>query len=159
MGQYEIEKGRTSRKQSPCWLKGLDKFNLSPKSIFDWGQGRFPNIPRDILEKRDIKYSGFDPIHFPNKKKELGDSDTIVCGSVLNVIKDDRELRDVMNELISDTLIVGTALVTIYEGHKDKKTGPVQRNEKTGTYLEKFMSLTDKLSFKKKGNMILMTVS
>jgi len=157
---YNLEKGKTSRNQVPAWVKGIEVFGLNVQTqvIYDHGCGRFTHRATNALAgvmKKGFKYSGWDAIHGGDGKVTTATT-LMVCGSVLNVLKDDEELNEVMMDLIRMTRVVGTALVTIYEGEPKKRTGKVQRNEKTVVYLKKFKAIGDDIAFTKKGNMILM---
>lgn len=115
-------------------------------TILDWGCGKYETMQR-IAEEKGYNWYGYDPFnrtYFGNFKAlseyQMKYPDLIICSNVLNVIKEDEILIDMMksiSQFMSDTT---QAVFTIYEGNKsgigEQTTRGYQRNQRTKDYVD-----------------------
>ena len=112
--------------------------------ILDYGCGRF-NTNKEFCEQLGYIFKGYDPYNQALEDNiealEFADEgvDVITCNNVLNVIKEDKFLEDVLqhiNNLADDDTNI---FFTIYEGDKGgvgtETTKGYQRNQRTRNYL------------------------
>ena len=114
----------------------------SGSSVLDYGCGRHINHLREKAQQNNWTWSGFDPFNLPNSKPIV--SDYVICSNVLNVIKEDSIVNDVITAVIS--LATKAAIFTVYEKDgtgKGLQTGKDQwqRNEKLSVYVKRMKDM------------------
>jgi len=127
--------------------------------ILDYGGGKY-DTNTNLLKSRGVVCKVYDPynrslehntdvlVYFTNG------ADVIVCANVLNVIKEDTVITNVLKHIDQLLKSNGTAYIQIYEGDKTgegKKTSKgFQRNQKTICYLPLITSVFSNVT--RKGN-------
>lgn len=105
--------------------------------VLDYGCGKYISHIKKYIEELGGEYRYYDPTWYPDKTSLLCDPDIIICASVLNVIKEDDIVRDIMKTLLNYNRPV---FFTIYTGDKsgvgkNSKKGCWQRNQEYDSYL------------------------
>ncbi len=138
----------------PAIYSKLNLEKLKGKTIFDYGAGKpqTVNIIREFLEPYDIDYIPYDIYNLSDADncyafERRYEADIYVCSNVLNVIKEDDIIQDIINEFCvfvlhyKSTAYNKPFLFKIYEGDKTKKGRKTkkdcwQRNQHTKDYID-----------------------
>jgi SAM-dependent methyltransferase len=126
------------------WLMEEGYLELE-KTILDFGCGKGDDVRTLTEEGFDV--TGYDLHHEPFKHYPTGDYDTVICNYVLNVSKDDHEMRAMIAEIYSFIKNGGEAFISVRrdilpKNYGQQRTGAWQRNvfpetfEHIGKYFE-----------------------
>lgn len=112
------------------------RFCFKGKSVLDYGCGKYPEIIKEFVESQPGKYFGYDPFNLGNEIPKDQKFDVVTISNVLNVIKEDEVIAEIIKEV---TEIAGTVIVSIYEGDgsgkgRETKSDCYQRNQKKEWY-------------------------
>lgn len=123
------------------------KVGFMPDStILDYGGGRFDDA-KDYMAQFGCKVLVFDPYNrTPDHNRKVMSAvskkkpDYIVCANVLNVIKENAIVDDVIRKITASSSPNTLCMFSVYEGNgtgHGKQTGPdqYQRNQKTDSYI------------------------
>ena len=131
---------KTSLKQIPAVIKNLviDEY----MTILDYGCGKY-DLTKEYVESFGATYYGYDKYNRTEEENKLAlacKPDIIVCANVLNVIKEDEVIEEIINHMLTFKCDI---LFSVYEGNKTGEGKPTtrgyQRNEKAVNYIEKFL--------------------
>lgn len=117
--------------------------SVSGSSIVDYGCGKYTTHIKSWASEKNIDWFGYDKYNQSKKENEesvnmLSNVDYVICSNVLNVVKEDCILKDIINDCM---LHKGKTFFTVYEGDRSgegKVTGQdqYQRNAKVKWYLD-----------------------
>lgn len=129
----------TSIKQVPAVFKNLRI--EKGMTILDYGCGKY-DLAKEYVESFGATYYGYDKYNRTDEENQIAlacDPDLIVCANVLNVIKEDEVIEEIMEEI---THYGCDVVFSVYEGDKSgegKETVKgYQRNEKATNYFKFF---------------------
>jgi hypothetical protein len=132
--------------------------------ILDYGGGRY-DTNANHLKPSGVLLKVYDPYNRTPKHNEAvlrhfkSGAEVIVCANVLNVIKEDEVILNVLRHI--NMLLKGTAYIQIYEGDKtgnSKQTSKgYQRNQKTAEYIKLLDNVFDSSIIKRKGNILIVS--
>ncbi len=158
----DLKQEFTSKKTSinttklPAIYSKLDLEKLRGKKIFDYGAGKPETcqIIRNELWKYRIEHISYDKYNLPKEvnRRNLASAltaDVFVCSNVLNVIKEDDIIQDIIETIAYKSLKNVNRIehkpffFTIYDGDKSgvgkqSQDDCWQRNQKLQSYLEDF---------------------
>lgn len=95
-------------------------FPLNDCKVIDYGCGRYTDHIQNWAKEHNIQWFGYDKYNQTEANNEialeqLNDADYVICSNVLNVIKED----EILKEIIDDCVRPGSAAIfTVYEGDK-----------------------------------------
>lgn len=156
--EQEFTSKRTSinTKKLPAIYSKLDLNKLVGKKIFDYGAGKPETcqIIRNELWKYRIEYIPYDKYNLPEElnRQNLASAvraDAFICSNVLNVIKEDAIIQNIIETIAYKSLRSNTQFnhkpffFTIYDGNKSgigrqSQDDCWQRNQKLQSYLDDF---------------------
>lgn len=135
--------------------------------ILDYGGGKYDSN-RDYMKEKGASLYVYDPF---NRSKEHNNSvvsfirsnhgaDIVVCSNVLNVIKEEEVISDIVRNLFACVKTDGKIYIQIYEGN-GSGVGEVtkkgyQRHEKTAAYV-KYLPLH--AVYARKGNILIIDMN
>ena len=112
--------------------------------ILDYGCGKYDKN-KDYAIENNFEWVGYDPYNRSEEEnnktiqliKEI-EPDIIVCSNVLNVIKEDSAMMNVLNQIYNYAANNTDVYITIYEGNKSgvgsETSKGYQRNSKLNKY-------------------------
>lgn len=157
----------TSKKTSINTISKVYKTMLLNKGmeILDYGGGRF-NANTEYLALHGVTCLVYDPYNRSQVHNETvlnhflkkGGSSLIVCANVLNVIKEDNIILDILNHIKDLLKTNGKIYIQIYEGlgngNSKETTKGYQRHKKTKDYISFVEEVFAEYKITKKGNII-----
>lgn len=149
----EYTSANTSLNQIPAVSKLLDYDVID--CILDYGCGAYTAF-KELVESHGVEYHGYDPYHKPDLNELVCEPDVIVCANVLNVIKEDEVIHEILDNLSSYPN--AKVYIQVYEGNKSgqgkpTKKGCYQRNQKVIEYKEMIEQYFNSVT--KKGNIFI----
>ena len=141
----------------------------SSTNVVDIGGGRFDNAVED-LAKQDVELQVYDPFNrtpdHNNVVKELvadGGADVAVSNNTLNVIKEPKNIKRVIQQAENAIKPGDKAYFTVYAGDKSGKgkttSKGYQRNEPTSAYVSRVEEVFGEGNVQSKGDLITATKS
>ena len=122
--------------------------NMPDLVVLDYGCGRYTHHIRRHIETQRSTYLPYDPYNQPEDVNAAsrnyallarisGVKTIAVLSNVLNVIKEDSVIIDIVNDALN---LTGNVLISVYEGDRTgngRQTGPDQwqRNERKAAYI------------------------
>lgn len=158
-----ISSKETSIKQVPGLHKSryIAEHGLNA-SVLDYGAGKYPELAENYLKKntRIASYTPYDPYNLPGKLIPDGAQyDIVLCANVLNVIRENDVIIDVIRNAIFHTKKGGFTAFTVYEGDKTGNgritTKGYQRNELTQRYMMYILAACPWAKVERKGKIII----
>ena len=149
-------------------LKKMGVFQPGQR-VVDIGGGRFDNAVED-LAKQDVELQVYDPFNrtpdHNNVVKELvadGGADVAVSNNTLNVIKEPKNIKRVIQQAENAIKPGDKAYFTVYAGDKSGKgkttSKGYQRNEPTSAYVSRVEEVFGEGNVQSKGDLITATKS
>lgn len=142
---------KTSRKVIARTYKKYSDFLEKSANVLDYGSGRYHEKLIKYAEANNIKLTLYDKFNPAISEKPQGTFEIVVCNNVLNVIKCDKMLSEVIRDCIS--YAERTVIFRIYEGDRKglgnvTSNGTFQRNLKYRDYKEFFEGLDYRVIFR-----------
>lgn len=139
--------------------------DISNKVILDYGGGKYDTNKEYVSQFNSVLYV-YDPFNRKDDENafsiqkilENNGADIVVCANVLNVIKEDEIIKNILIDLFYYLKKNGIIYIQIYEGNKSG-IGTVtsrgyQRNQKTQDYLDFIDDVYKSKSIIRHGNII-----
>ena len=127
------------------WEKVREKWyeiheEVSWPFVLDYGCGRYTDHIKAFLASHSIDLIRYDPYWGSDWDWDKVEPAVIVCSNVLNVIKEDENIQEIVNTI---TKYNKPYFITVYEGNKGgegkvTKDNCYQRNQKTKSYCKDF---------------------
>lgn len=73
------------------------------QKVFDYGCGEVYDLPKAKVEESGATYIAYDIVWHPETISELHDIDISICSNVLNVIKEESIIIDIINKLVTNS--------------------------------------------------------
>lgn len=152
MQEYTSKNTSVNTHKLPRVFRDIDLKKLKGKTIFDYGAGKYETVRlvTDFLALYDIDYIPFDLYNLSDGDnfyawEKRHDADLYICSNVLNVIKENDIVQDIIteiNKLCNNSPLKGY-IFKIYEGDKshigkNTKKDCWQKNETKDYYLKYF---------------------
>lgn len=111
--------------------------NNNKPILLDYGCGRYTNHIRNFVEKLGFEYIGYDPYWTEEINIHECKPAVVVCSNVLNVIKEDKIVKEIMCTLLGFGV---PYYITVYEGNnsgigKATSENSYQRNAALCAYM------------------------
>ena len=123
-------------------LPSIYHLDLHDMTILDYGCGKYTEKMLEYAKEHNCKWFGYDKYNQDenvNKTALNVIADVVVCANVLNVIKEDEIIFEVVRDCLNHTKTV--AYFSVYEKDgsnqgQETKTDCYQRNQKKKEYIE-----------------------
>jgi hypothetical protein len=149
LGVIEMSQEFSSKNTSVNTItKVYKRFKFKANSlILDYGGGKY-DTNKAYLESLGHSCYVYDPYNRSKEENELalssvlsrGGADVVVCANVLNVIKEDSIIQEILQDILNYVHLGSKVYIQIYEGNKSGVGLPTsrgyQRNEVTSQYLD-----------------------